>query len=132
MQWRAQDLDKIRKGRARGRTDLIWLAQNVLGYTRVDRAIHGPMVNTLVQFDTLKGQDDLKIVDGQLIAKWWPDERDPAEALTHETRKKRLIMDPRGWFKTTLNCIAHSIQLNLNFPDIAIGIIHANSIAAAG
>lgn len=85
----------IREARHRARTDLFWLAKNVLGYAVVNR-VH-------------------QIVCNELFVQ--KDRRRPfaAQSRVHN----RLLLDPRGHFKTTLD-IADAIQWLLNFPECRI------------
>lgn len=85
----------LREARHRARTDLFWFAKNVLGYSLVER-VHGVVCNEFfVQKDRRK-----------------------AFALQSPVHN-RLLLDPRGHFKTTLD-IADSIQWLLNFPNCRI------------
>lgn len=132
LRWEKKDLGQIRKGRHRGRTDLIWLCKEVLGFKDVDYRVHGPMVEKLVQFKGVQGEDRLEISNGVLTAQYEPLARDPVELLENdEPWRRRLILDPRGWFKTSINCVGHAVQVNLNLPDIYMAIIHAKENIAA-
>ena len=80
--------------RKRAKTDLQFLASVILGYD-IYKDVHGPMCDFFVQKDDTKPihlQDDLK---------------------------QRLLLYPRGHYKTTLD-IVDAIQWIINFPDIRI------------
>lgn len=84
-----------REARHRARTDLFWFAKNVLGYD-LSESVHGVVCRRF------------------FIAK---DRRVPFAA--QHPKHNRLLLDPRGHFKTTLD-IADAIQWVLNFPDVRI------------
>lgn len=86
----------LREARERARTDLFWLAKHVLGYSLLTEHVHGVVCREFfVQKDRTK----------------------PASAQSRI--HNRLLLDPRGHFKTTLD-IADAIQWLLNFPDLRI------------
>lgn len=120
--------EKLERARWRGRTDLLWLAQNVLGYKQVDAAVHGPLINRLQRFpmppDAVRGNHDLVTpLDCRYTGPWTP-----MQQLAGPRR--RLILDSRGFYKTTLNVICHSIQWLLNYPSASILIVHAKQEVA--
>ena len=83
--------------RLRARTDLFWLAKEVLGYQLVER-VHLPVCEFFIH-------------------------KDPAKPIQEQdTVKERLLLDPRGHFKTTLD-ICDIIQWLLCFPNIRILIM---------
>src|SRR5262249_11708233 len=52
---------------------------------------------------------------------------EPKTELTQLPGGRRvLILDPRGFLKTTINAQSHSIQWILNYPDVAMMIIQSN------
>lgn len=111
-------MEHLWQARWRARTDLLWLCKNVLEYTLVDPAVHGPMIAHLQQFprpslSIARGQD--KILDnGKFL--YTPD--DFYKVL--EGPRKRCLFFSRGYFKTSVNTIAHTIQWLLNYPQMAI------------
>lgn len=115
----------VRKARYRARTDLIWLARNVLAMPDVSRDIHGPMVSTLQTFDLpsfeLCEQYDVRLPNGRW--KYTP----PIPMLSLPGKRRRLLLDFRGSLKTSLNVIAHTVQWIINYPDAAILIVHTSS-----
>lgn len=114
---------KMADARWRGRTDLLWLARQVLDYKLVDPEVHGPMIGRLQQFTEppVAERGFYDRVDGTTRSYIKP--HVPMEALPGGRR--RLILDFRGSYKTTLNVVSHTIQWILNYPDIAILIVHA-------
>ena len=117
-------LERFRKARWLGRTNLLWLCNNVLGYKDVCEEVHGPILSIVQQFpeysrEAEKSQD--KISQGSI--KYVP----RINPYDLEGKRRVLILDPRGGLKTTINCIAHTIQWILNFPHISILIVQANS-----
>jgi len=117
----SKELELIKKGRHLARTDLFWLSKYILGMNKLTKDVHGPLIEHLQQF-TVQGED-----------KWVPDvgwrytprHDDPLEDYPEE-QKRRLILAPRGWYKTSVNVIAHSVQWILNYPEITILLVHAS------
>ena len=112
-----RDLARIAQVRARCRNDLFFLAREILGYRKINAATHGPVIAHLQSFEGVKGRD----VPLGSVWRWIPDT--PMEELPGSRR--RLLLDPRSWFKTTICTIAHSIQWILNYPDVTIFLLHA-------
>lgn len=83
--------------RRRAQTDLYFLATQVLGYDLTEE-VHRPVCEFFLKLN--------------------PDV--PLYAL--DECKNRLLLDPRGHFKTTID-ICHSIQLLLCYPDIRILLV---------
>lgn len=102
------------------RTDLKWLCRNVLDYDLMKDEVHDPVYSHLTQFSGVQGIDQY----AGMGYKYVPKHPDPEKVLP-EWPRRRLLLDPRGWFKTTNNVIAHSIQILLNFPDASILLVHA-------
>ena len=117
-------LDKLRKARWRGRTDLWWLSRHILGHKDVDRFVHGPLINTLQKFplpdEEVRFKSDIVIPGKEISYTPWQD------LYSLEGIRRRLILDSRGFLKTTLDCVSHIIQILLNYPDIAIVIFRAS------
>jgi predicted phage terminase large subunit-like protein len=114
-----------RYGRHKARTDLLWLARNILGMKKMQDHVHGPIANFLQKFDGHQGTDAW--VNGGW--QYTPLGADPADVIP-DPMPRRLILAPRSWFKTSLNVIAHSVQILLNFPDATIHIMHASGDTA--
>lgn len=119
-----EQIEDIKQIRHLARTDAYYLATEILGFKLIDRKVHGPVFKHLTQFGEAQGIDNVS------VDKPWqyvPLNRDPLKvpSLAKDV-KRRLLLDPRGWFKTTINVITHTTQWILNFPDIAIYVIHGN------
>ena len=115
---------QIRRGRHLARTDLFFLAYHILGYDKIIRRVHQPVIDHLMQFGDVQGRDEVDLENG--IFKYTPLDDDPANVLPNGPKdRRRLVLDPRSWFKTTINCIAHTIQILLNFPETTINVVHA-------
>lgn len=88
------DLKRLKERRNKARTDLYWLCTEVLDRVLVDE-VHRPVCDFFVKKNhklPLYAQDSVK---------------------------NRLLLDPRGHFKTTISA-ADVVQWILNFPDIRI------------
>lgn len=110
--------------RWKARTDLTYLAKEVLGYKDVIGPSRFPFMNILQKFPLptftqLSGND--RITGG----KWRYTPLVPIYELPGH--RKVLILDPRGFLKTTINAQTHTIQWILNYPDVAMIIIQSNS-----
>ena len=93
--------------RFRAQTDLLWLAKDLLGYTLVSEKYHGIVAKHYVQ-------------------------KDPRKRIEEQDRmKKRLHLDPRGTYKSTLN-MADTVQWLLCFPDCAILLLSASTPLTKG
>lgn len=119
-------LERWRMARLRARTDLQFLCNHVLGYKDVDPEVHGPVINTLQKFPRpTKAQFETYDILNRDTGKW---EYKPLMPMTEMPgKRRRLILDPRGHLKTTINAQAHTIQWILNYPSIAIQIIQSNA-----
>jgi hypothetical protein len=115
-----KEIETFKRARLRGRTDLLFLCREILGYDRVDAAVHKGIVGSVQKFDECQGADT---VTAEGWFRYQPKWEDP-EPLVGPRR--RLILDARGHYKTTINSIAHTIQWVLNFPDINILMVHAS------
>jgi predicted phage terminase large subunit-like protein len=127
------NLDKLKRARWKGRTDLYWLAREVLGYDRVKWEVHGPLIQTLQDFPepTLEEKEKIDIVYSPREMQYrLPVRKHDSWLDTLPGKRRRLILDSRGIYKTTVNVICHSIQWILNDPDITILIVHAKQEVA--
>lgn len=125
----------LRKARWKARTDLGWLCREILGYKDVSdknggpwRALHQPIIDVLQKFPvpTQKEFEENDRIEGG----FW--QYKPIKTLLELPGKRRvLILDPRGFLKSTINSIAHTIQWILNYPDIAILIFMSSDTKAA-
>lgn len=109
--------EKLKKLRHRCRTDLLFLCNHVLNYRDVNTKVHGPLISKLQQFEG--GRDDYD--EKGVLQAYNP-------AVPHYSLsgcRRRLFLDPRGFLKTTVLTIAHTIQWIVNYPDIRILVCHA-------
>lgn len=124
--------------RQRGRTDMMWLAREVLQYRDVEDEVHGPTVESLQKFngrEEYMDPDTFQIVYSEpmcaIHAKENPD-CTPAcigRSIWYlEGPRFRMLLDPRGCLKTTLNTISHSLQWIVNFEDIRIALSVATAM----
>lgn len=113
---------RILRVRHRARTDLMFLCREILGMRDVVREVHGPILDTVQSFEHCQG-DDRILPNGR---PWYKTiDPEPSVAIPPGYRR-RLILDPRSFLKTSINVEAHTIQWLLNFPDVAILIMHAS------
>lgn len=110
------------------RTNLLFFCYFVLGYQDVTEEVHGRLISNLQHFEG--GRDPLKLTarpDGtgigtmEELAGYRP--LVPIERL--EGYRKTLNLIPRGFLKTSVATIAHSIQWIINYPDVRILISSA-------
>lgn len=119
------ELANIRMCRWKARTDLTYLARDVLNYKDVIGPERFPFINKLQRFPLPKNQEQAyqaeRLERGNFIY-------DPIVPITDLSGGRRvLILDPRGFLKTTINAQSHSIQWILNYPDIAMMVIQSNT-----
>jgi len=93
------DRETLKKRRYRARTDLFWLAKEILGFSRLNKRVHQPICDFFVHK-----------VPGLKVSQ----QPDPV--------KKRKLEDPRGHFKTSID-IADIVQWLLIDPDARILIM---------
>lgn len=120
-------LQNWRDVRQRCRTDLIYLANIVLGYTDVNRQVHGKFIDCLQKFKGGRDWTHTKWVGGKpalgtmkdiiegydpLVPNFW-------ELETPQEMRRWLILMPRGHLKSTI-MMSHLIQWILNYPNIRI------------
>lgn len=117
----------ILRARHLARTDLFFLATHVLGYKKLRKLVHEPVIKHLAQFGPYQGVDMVNLETGYFH--YEPIDPDPANVLPDgPTDRRMLLLDPRGWYKTTINCIAHSIQILLNFPEATINAVYGGKL----
>jgi phage terminase large subunit-like protein len=92
------DKERLKELRYKARTDLYWLAKNLLDNKDLIERVHRPVCEFFVHKDRSRSFAD------------------------QDTSKERLLLDPRGHFKTTLD-VADCFQWIINFPDIRILIM---------
>jgi len=116
-------IEKLRWTRWKCRTDLKFLCNHILGMGDVSEAVHRPVLNHLQQFP-LPSEEIQQSHDRITNGKW---DYTPAQDILDLPGKRRvLLLDGRGFLKSSINCIAHSIQWIINYPDIAIMVMQAN------
>jgi predicted phage terminase large subunit-like protein len=111
--------------RQKGRTNLIWLCNHVLGYKDVSERVHGRMCRAMQQF---KGGRDwlnkLKTVNGMPSVGTAKDLIENYESFCDiwdlEGPRERLILIPRNHLKSSVCTIGHTIQWIINYPNIRI------------
>lgn len=109
--------------RWRARTNLTFLAQDILGYKDVIGPQRFPFMNLLQKFPAPLEKDWDKYE--RLDRGNWT--YTPHTELTKLPGGRRvLILDPRGFLKTTINAQSHTIQWILNYPDMAAMVIQSN------
>jgi predicted phage terminase large subunit-like protein len=89
------DIAKLKQRRLRARTDLYWLAKDILGLTELNERVHRPVCEHFWQMKP-----------GTPIAELSP-------------QKGMSLFDPRGHFKTSI-AQASAIQWILNYPNIRL------------
>jgi predicted phage terminase large subunit-like protein len=117
------ELYQTRMARWKARTDLTYLAKDILGYKDVIGPQRFPFMNLLQKFPlpTPGEMEKLERLNG---GNWVYTPHTDLTALPGGRRV--LILDPRGFLKTTINAQSHSIQWILNYPDIAMMVIQSN------
>lgn len=120
-----KEIDNLRISRWKARTDLFYLLTKVLGKDRITREFNGALIDHLQKFPKPKDRQELVVhdqwtMDGWIYKPLIPDMRNL------EGKRKRLIIDARGSYKTSINCEGHGIQINLNYPLACIGIFQYN------
>lgn len=121
----------LRVARWKARTDLGWLCREILDYKDVSNNgqgtahdLHTPLINNLQQFRK-PTQEQFDKNDILVNGKW---EYTPlCDMLELEGKRRKLILDSRSFLKTTVNCISHSIQWILNYPDISMLLLMGSS-----
>ena len=115
---------ELRAARWKARTDIGWLCREVLGYKDVSNNgqgpandLHAPLIDRLQKFpvptEEQFDKNDL-LVNGKWV--YTP----ITEMLSLEGNRRKLFLDSRSFLKTTINCISHSIQWILNYPDVSM------------
>lgn len=122
--------------RERGRTDLLWLCQNVLGYRDIRGADpecadpqnieagenHQPLIDGLHKFAgriEIADAVTMKVVSSKPRVEIWA-QTEP------DGNRNFLALYPRDHLKTSIITIAHSIQWILNYEDVRILLSFSN------
>jgi predicted phage terminase large subunit-like protein len=116
-------LRKFKLARWRARTDLLWFCNEILGYKDVNRKVHGPLLERLQHFPQPSAEE--METNDQFVGGTWV-YKPLRPMLELEGRRKGLYLLPRSTLKTTINCVSHTLQWILNYPDIAVAILQAN------
>ena len=139
-------LEQWHEERNLARTDLLWLCNEVLGYTLICRKVHGPILDALQHF--YGAVERHKTVEDFLAARagkvlWEPVvQMELLPANSEELRvmspfverevvaanavlRQVLVLFPRGHAKSTLATVAHTIQWILNYPNVRVMITTA-------
>lgn len=125
--------------RQRGRTDIIWLCNNVLQYLDVEQDMHGPVAEHLQHFlgrEEFMDENTFEIVYSEPRCALHSDQSCLVDCVGRtcwylDGPRFRMLLDPRGTLKTTVNTISHGIQWILNFEDIRIALSVATSMQGA-
>ena len=119
---KSHQIDGLKAIRETGRKSLFFLATQLLNYQDVDMRVQGPFIKPLDQL--VVGCDGTDIVRPNGDCLYVPREETLSVALPIDAYRRYMLLAFRGSLKTTLNTIAHSIQLILNFPHIAMLLYH--------
>jgi len=116
----SKEIDAFRQLRWKARTDLLFLAREVLKKDRISREFNGPLIDKLQKFPSptldVAKTNDRWTNDGWLYT---PIIEYPSNL---PGKKRRLFIDFRSSYKTTLNCECHTIQWLLNYPTVCIAL----------
>jgi predicted phage terminase large subunit-like protein len=118
-----------RMARWKARTDLGYLCREILDYPDVSDVVHEPIMRVLQKFPLptpSQAETNDKVVRGQ----WVYTPLTPMYSLSGGRRA--LIIDPRGFLKTTINAQSHAVQWILNYPDIAMAVIQSTTEKSQG
>ena len=105
-----------------GRKSLYFLFTELLSYTDVDRDIHAPFIEPMDELVAPLTGTDIVLPTGE--CKYIPSEETLSIALPEDVKRRYMLQAFRSSLKTSVNTIAHMIQLILNFPHIAILLLH--------
>lgn len=123
------DMENIWEKRWKARTDLLWLCNEVLSFTKIHPVVHAPVIAHLQKFPVPTREQaryyDRILSNGSFQYTSWCD---PYVKL--EGPRRRMLLDSRSYMKTTLNTIAHSIQWLLNYPHMAIALMFSTDSKA--
>src|SRR3954462_642625 len=121
--------------RFRAQTDLFWLAKDVLGYDLVHNWVcpEHPAITTEDEGPCPLCELPMQRYSGGIPTGTSPHrqicdsfvKKDPTKTIPNQdTLKKRILMCPRGSFKSSIN-EADTVQWIIAFPDIRIGLLTA-------
>ena len=123
----AYTIEEWRILRKKGRTNLIWLCNNVLGYKDVSKEVHGGMIASLQSFKGGRDWTHQRFVPNgvspgtfkELVEGYVPEIPNFWDMESPCATRRTLILMPRGHLKSTI-MMGHNIQWILNYPDIRI------------
>lgn len=122
------ELEKWRKMRWRGRTDLRWLCRDVLGWPDANAPHLQPFFKFFQQFPV---PEVTKRLECDVVEPGRPIVYTPAIPLySLPGKRRRLLIDSRGSMKTSYNIVGGIIQIILNYPDCAIALFRASITGA--
>ncbi len=121
-----EELERIKAFRWKARTDLQFLCNHVLDYPDVNAEVHGPVLKHLQNFPAPKNKEEADEHDKWEGGKWVYSPLRSVWEIDENNLRRMLLLDPRGSLKSTINCIAHTIQWIINYPSVTILLMQAN------
>lgn len=115
-----EQIDRIREARWRCRTDLLYLARDILKKDRVSAEFNGPLIDRLQKFP--KPTPEQAVLHDRWTSDGWQYKPLIPDLADLPGKRRQLFIDFRSSYKTTINCECHTIQWLLNYPDICIAI----------
>lgn len=119
---------QIKSLRWKARTDLMYLAQIIFGEAfELTEATHRPIINHFQTFpspDAKQFWENDKYENGKWVYKPVLTLNELAEG--NAETPKSLLLDSRGFAKSSINLVCHSVQWIINYPNIAMLIMQAN------
>src|SRR5690606_3168656 len=100
------EIEGLKMVRHKARTDLHFLATDILGFTDIDRKVHGPLIRRLEII--MKGCQGTDIITQKNEYLYIPKEENFSVAIAQNILRRYLILAFRSSFKTTINTIAHT------------------------
>lgn len=121
-----KEIEAFRAMRYRARTDLLFFANKLLNYTRIQQDVHGPIIDKLQKFEAPPMEEYGKY-DQWTGTTWKYTPYVPfTDFVARPGCRRVLILDPRGWYKSTINAVTHTMQWIINYPNIAILFVQSN------
>lgn len=115
LEFRASTWQRYRQ---MARTSLLYLCGYVLGYKDVTWQVHGPIIDALQHFKG--GHEDCEQIDRDRFTLKVGSYQPACPLYDLKGSRQNLFLYPRYHLKTSVITIAHSIQWNINYPDIRI------------
>jgi len=120
----SKEIDAFRQLRWKARTDLLFLAREVLKKDRISREFNGPLIDKLQKFPSPT------LESSKTLDRWTSDGWIYKPVIEHPAnlpgKRRRLIVDFRSSYKTTLNCECHTIQWLINYPTACLALFQYN------